>query len=122
MSNLPNNPPAPKVAPADPTGGNSNPSGPLPPAPDVSESGHPTWCRQETCTPIEHRGRLIEIRTQAGEHAPVRLQLRQSRLPAALPVIVIAGDAAAVVMSLRQARAMTHSTRGMVRVAERAAA
>jgi hypothetical protein len=80
---------------------------------------HPRWCRQEHCTDIAHRGRVITINPADADHAPVAVQLVQPRTPGVLPSIVVAGETGALVLSLRQIKAVQYVTRTMLRSAER---
>jgi hypothetical protein len=72
---------------------------------------HPWWCasRDQCADRGAHRGRLISIRSASGDFAPLTVQLCLALATDAEPYIVIAGESGAVLLSIRQARALSYA-------------
>jgi hypothetical protein len=82
---------------------------------------HPYWCvdRDERCLARRyHAGRPVKIRTISDDYATLTSQIRQSTVLGD-PYLRVASGRIGVVMSPRQARALSHVIKRQAAVAER---
>lgn len=80
-------------------------------------SSHPPWCLRVMCTPLAHVGRVVEVRSLDG-YPTVSIQILQGHDPRALPLITLKGGQGSVLLTVQQARAVTHVLRAQVRLAQ----
>ncbi|SIQ07461.1 hypothetical protein [Micromonospora avicenniae] len=80
----------------------------------MSDLPHPSWCLSNLCSPLSHAGRIIVINSLDG-YPPVSLQLLRGHEPQALPLITLKGGVGSLLLTIPQARAVSHALASQAR-------